>query len=60
MLRAVDSIQLTTRLPGATPASWEPGEDVMVALMVSDDKARALYGDFKAPKPYIRIIPEPT
>lgn len=60
MLRAVDSIQLTTRHPVATPASWQPGEDVMVALMVSDDKAKALYGDFKAPKPYIRIIPEPT
>jgi thioredoxin-dependent peroxiredoxin len=60
MLRAVDSIQLTTRHPVATPASWQPGEDVMVALMVSDDKAKVLYGDFKAPKPYIRIIPEPT
>jgi hypothetical protein len=31
----------------------------MIALMVSDEKARALSGDFKAPKPYIRIIPQP-
>ena len=60
MLRAVDSIQLTTRHPVATPASWQPGEDVMIALMVSDDKAKELYGDFKAPKPYIRIIPQPA
>jgi alkyl hydroperoxide reductase subunit AhpC len=60
MLRAVDSIQLTTRHPVATPASWRPGEDVMLSLMVSDGKAKALYGDFKAPKPYIRIIPEPV
>jgi len=60
MLRAVDSIQLTSRHPVATPASWQPGEDVMISLMVSDEKARALYGDFKAPKPYIRIIPEPA
>jgi len=59
MLRAVDSIQLTTRHPVATPASWQPGEDVMLSLMVSDGKAKALYGDFKAPKPYIRIIPQP-
>jgi len=60
MLRTVDSIQLTTRHPVATPANWQPGEDVVVNLMVSDEKARVLYGDFKAPKPYIRIIPEPA
>ena len=59
MLRAVDSIQLTTRHPVATPAGWQLGEDVMISLMVSDEKARVLYGDFKAPKPYIRIIPQP-
>jgi thioredoxin-dependent peroxiredoxin len=60
MLRAVDSIQLTTRQPVATPAGWQPGEDVMISLMVSDEKARTLYGDFRAPKPYIRIIPQPA
>ena len=60
MLRAVDSIQLTTRHPVATPASWQPGEDVMISLMLSDEKAKALYGDFKAPKPYIRIISQPA
>jgi hypothetical protein len=27
--------------------------------MVSDEKAKVLYGDFKAPRPYIRIIPQP-
>jgi alkyl hydroperoxide reductase subunit AhpC len=42
MLRAVDSIQLTTRHPVATPASCQPGEDVMISLMVSDEKAKAL------------------
>jgi alkyl hydroperoxide reductase subunit AhpC len=60
MLRAVDSIQLTTRHPVATPANWQLGEDVMLSLMVSDEKARMLYGDFEAPKPYIRIIPQPA
>jgi thioredoxin-dependent peroxiredoxin len=59
MLRAVDSIQLTTRHPVATPANWQPGEDVVINLMVSDEKAKVLYGDFKAPKPYIRIISQP-
>jgi alkyl hydroperoxide reductase subunit AhpC len=60
MLRAIDSIQLTTRHPVATPAGWQPGEDVIISLMVSDEEARVLYGDFKAPKPYIRIIPQPS
>jgi alkyl hydroperoxide reductase subunit AhpC len=60
MLRAVDSIQLTTRHPVATPAGWQQGEDVMINLMVSDERASELYGDFKAPKPYMRIIPEPS
>ena len=44
----------------ATPAGWQPGEDVMISLMVSDEKANALYGNFKAPRPYMRIIPEPA
>ena len=60
MLRAVDSIQLTTRHPVATPANWQPGEDVVINLMVSDEKAKVLYGDFTAPRPYIRIIPQPA
>jgi len=60
MLRVIDSIQLTTRHPVATPAGWQPGEDVIVSLVVSDEQAKVLYGDFKAPKPYIRIIPQPT
>jgi thioredoxin-dependent peroxiredoxin len=59
MMRAIESIQLTTRHPVATPASWQPGEDVMINLMVSDEKAKLLYGDFKAPRSYIRIIPQP-
>ena len=60
LLRAVESLQLTTRHPVATPANWQPGEDVMINLMVSDEKAHALYGDFKAPKPYMRIISSPA
>jgi thioredoxin-dependent peroxiredoxin len=60
VLRAVDSIQLTTRHPVATPAGWQLGEDVMISLMVSDEQAKELYGGFKAPRPYIRIIPQPT
>ena len=60
MLRAVDSIQLTTSHPVVTPASWQLGGDVMISLMVPDEKAKALYGDFKAPKPHVRIIAQPA
>ncbi len=42
-----------------TPANWKPGEDVMIALTVSDDEARATFGEWKSVKPYIRIVPEP-
>jgi len=59
VLRAVDSLQLTTWHQVATPANWQPGEDVMIALNLSDEKARALYGDFEAPRPYMRIISQP-
>jgi alkyl hydroperoxide reductase subunit AhpC len=59
LLRAVDSIQLTTRHPVATPADWRPGEAVVVNLMMSDEQARERYGDFIAPRPYLRIIPQP-
>ena len=59
VLRAVDSLQLTTWHQVATPANSQPGEDVMIALNLSDEKARALYGDFEAPRPYLRIISQP-
>jgi hypothetical protein len=32
---------------------------VIVSGSVSDDKAREIFGDFKAPRPYIRIVPQP-
>ncbi len=59
VLRVIDSLQLTAREQVATPAQWKPGEDVIVAGSVSDDDARAKYGDFDAPKPWLRIVPQP-
>ena len=59
LLRAIDALQLTTRHQVVTPAHWKPGEDVMIALTVSDHEAKALFGEWKAPKPYIRIVPQP-
>jgi alkyl hydroperoxide reductase subunit AhpC len=45
----------------ATPANWQPGEDVMVAGSVSDTEAALLYPDgWEAPRPYMRIVPQPS
>ena len=59
VLRAIDSLQASAKYQVATPANWEPGEDVIVALSVSDEEARKRFGEFKAPKPYLRIVPQP-
>ena len=59
VLRVVDSLQLTAGHRVSTPVNWRQGEDVIIAGSVSDDEARQLFGDWKAPKPYIRIVPQP-
>ncbi|MBV8993622.1 MAG: peroxiredoxin [Pseudonocardiales bacterium] len=59
VLRVIDSLQLTAKHRVATPVNWQQGEDVIIAGSVSDDEARQIFGDWKAPKPYIRIIPQP-
>lgn len=60
ILRAIDSLQLTAQYSVATPVNWQPGEDVVVANSISDDDAKARFGDFKAVKPYLRLIPDPS
>ena len=57
--RVIDSLQLTARHRVATPVNWKPGEDVIIAGSVSNDEARQIFGDWKEPKPYIRIVPQP-
>ena len=59
VLRVIDSLQLTANHKVSTPVNWKQGEDVIVSGSVSDDEARETFGDFKAPKPYIRIVPQP-
>jgi alkyl hydroperoxide reductase subunit AhpC len=60
VLRVVDSLQLTAKHAVSTPAQWNQGDNVIVSGSVSDDEAREKYGDFEAPKPYIRIVPQPS
>jgi len=57
LLRVIDSLQLTAEKQLATPADWTAGSDVIIAPSVSDDDARARFGDFTAIKPYLRTIP---
>jgi len=60
VLRLLDSCQLTAKHQVATPVNWKQGEDVIIVPSVSDDDARKKYpGGWKAPKPYLRIVPQP-
>ena len=60
ILRVLDSMQLTAKHKVATPVNWKQGEDVIIAGSVSDDDAKKIYPDgWKAPRPYIRIVPQP-
>jgi len=60
ILRVIDSCQLTSNHQVATPANWNDGDDVIIVPAVSDDDAKEKYPDgWEAPKPYLRIVPQP-
>ncbi|RPI48253.1 MAG: peroxiredoxin [Acidobacteria bacterium] len=60
VLRVLDSLQLTAKHKVATPANWKHGDDVIIAGSVSDEDAKKVYPQgWKAPKPYLRIVPQP-
>ena len=60
VLRLVDSCRLTAAHQVATPVNWKQGEDVIIVPTVSDEQAREKYPDgWQAPKPYLRIVPQP-
>jgi len=60
VLRVIDSLQMTAKHKVATPVNWKQGEDVIIAGSVSDEDAKKTYPQgWKAPKPYMRIVPQP-
>jgi alkyl hydroperoxide reductase subunit AhpC len=60
VLRVLDSLQLTANHKVSTPANWKPGDEVIIAGSVSDEEAKKTYPQgWKAPRPYIRIAPQP-
>ena len=61
ILRVLDSMQLTAKFKVATPVNWKQGDDVIIAGSVSDDEAKSIYPNgWKAPKPYLRIVKQPS
>ena len=61
VLRVVDSLQLTAKHKVATPAQWQQGGDVIIAGSVSNEDAEKTYPDgWESPRPYIRIVPQPS
>lgn len=60
ILRVIDSLQLTANHKVATPVNWKDGEDVIILPAVSDEDAKKAYPEgWKAPRPYLRIVPQP-
>jgi alkyl hydroperoxide reductase subunit AhpC len=60
ILRLIDSVQLTAKHKVATPVNWMRGEDVIIVPSVPDDEARERFPvGWKAPLPYMRIVPQP-
>jgi len=60
ILRVVDSLQLTANHKVATPANWNQGEDVIIGSAVGEEEAKELFPDgWDAPKPYLRVVPQP-
>jgi len=60
VLRVIDSLQMTAKHKVATPVNWKPGEDVIIAGSVNDEDAKKLFPQgWKAPRPWLRIVPQP-
>ncbi|WP_420342959.1 redoxin domain-containing protein [Paenirhodobacter sp.] len=60
ILRALDAVQATDGVPFATPANWEPGQDVILALSVPTEEGRAKYGEVEVKLPYVRFVKLPA
>ena len=61
VLRVIDSLQLTANYSVATPANWNPSEDVIVVPAVStEDAIKKFPKGVKVIKPYLRYTPQPN
>ena len=60
ILRAIDSIQLTSKHQVATPANWQQGDDVIITAAVSNEDAITRFGAFDTVLPYLRKTKQPA
>jgi len=61
VLRVIDSLQLTAKHKVSTPVNWQQGDDVIIAGSVSNEEAKETYPEgWQEPRPYIRIVPQPS
>jgi alkyl hydroperoxide reductase subunit AhpC len=59
IMRALDAVQATDGVPIATPANWQPGQDVIVALSMTDEAAKEKFGELDIKLPYLRFVKAP-
>jgi len=61
ILRAIDSLKLTSNHSVATPVNWKHGEDCIIVPSLSDDDAKKKFPKgWRALKPYLRLVPDPS
>src|SRR5690348_3247631 len=61
IVRVLDSMQLTAKHKVATPVNWRQGGDVIILPSVSEEDAKKAFpGGWAAPRPYMRIVPQPA
>ena len=61
IIRVIDSMQLTSSHPVATPVNWQKGEDVIIKPSVKNDEAKKIFPDgWNEIKPYLRKVSDPS
>ncbi len=60
ILRALDAVQATDGVPIATPANWQPGQDVIVSLSLNNEQAKEKFGQIDVKLPYLRYTKAPN
>jgi len=62
VLRVIDALQLTDACTVATPGNWRDGDDVIIPLTIQDEDVikQKFPKGYKAPRPYLRITPQPN
>lgn len=60
IIRVIDSLQLVDDYKVATPADWNPGDDVIVSNAIKNDDAVDQFPKgLREVKPYLRYTPDP-